>query len=229
MSANWLRASHGQGVEQTGEISVLNQADGTYLVPFTPEFAGCYTIEVVMNGCKLQNTLSVNVQPSTWTFDPATLEGAISLRGDHLKITQTADRTDFSSIMVSKGFRHGQRHWVVQVRSPQAEFTPYLGVVEKFSMAAIAPFVPISPASGYMWRGFTGEKGRLGVWSAGLRPWPQNCELQLELDCNLHELRIINVLSNEVDTIQDLPDAELLPVFLIAGHQGSSMTLLSTK
>ena len=189
------------------DIDVKDNGDGRYDVTCRPPCAGEYVLEVFINGAKLSHTLSVTCEDGWFHFEGEHCQAENTISPDKQAVSHTGRQGVWASVLGSRGLRQGRHSWKVKVQNSRASCF-FIGVAEKDKLADTLNY-----NQSYSWQGFDGRKRVMGSVSDSINRFQLNDVLQVDLDCDSHNVQIINYRAGQLATIDDLPAAELVPYF----------------
>ena len=201
--ATWLRNPAEAG--DLPAVDVTDNGNGRYDVTCRPPCAGEYILEVSVNGAKLSHSLSVTCQDGWFHFDEKHCQARNTISSEKQTVIHTEQNWTWASVLGSRGLRQGRHSWKVKIQNVKYFF---IGIAEKDKLANADNY-----EQSYSWECCNGCKWVLGSKSDSIGKFQANDVLQVDLDCDLHVVRITNCRSGETATIDNLPNSKLFPYF----------------
>ena len=198
--------------------TITDNNDGSYIVSISSQLTGCLRVEVFVNGEKMATDLDITVTSPSYRFDRNECHSNINISEDRRKATNTAHPYLFHfSVLGSTSMTSGQFSWkmkgsghhmfgVSTKPSPTSHHDDYDKVAYCWYMNYCA----------YHRDGVQCSQKEVNSFN--------NDTIQLDLDCDRHELQIKNLSTGQTSTLSNLPTKEYFQYACFYGYGQAEFT-----
>ena len=183
--------------QTTPPSTITDNNDGSYNISISSQLTGCLRVEVFVNGEKMASDLNITVTSPSYRFDRNECHSNIKISEDRRKATNAAEGGGYS-VLGSTPMSSGQFTWKMNGSGWRM-----FGVSTKPS--------PTSHCDdynkvAYCWYMDSSAYYRDGVQCSQPKVNSSNNDtIQLDLDCDRHELQIKNLSTGQTSTLSNLP------------------------
>ena len=201
--------------QTTPPSTITDNNDGSYIISISSQLTGCLRVEVFVNGERMATDLEITVTSPSYRFDRNECHFNIKISEDGKKATNTSG--GFNSVLGNTPMTSGQFSWKMKGSGWRM-----FGVSTKPSPTS---HYDDNNKVAYCWDMNAGAYYRDGVQCSQAKVNSSNNDtIQLDLDCDRHELQIKNLSTGQTSTLSNLPVNEYFQYAAVYGNGHAKFT-----